>query len=98
MSLRGRREREREIKRDLVKVLREAGTDPREVAEWLWEDFGKRVRPEWKKIERAVLEDDVTPQDLVVFLYDAGIDFDDEKVWRREYEALRRGEDSSRSG
>lgn len=90
--------REREIKRELLRIARESGADPREVAEWLWEDFGKRVKPEWSRLERAILEDDVTPQDVAVFLQEAGIAFSEERVWRREYEAVRRGANSPRSG
>ena len=98
MNPRERRLREREIKRELVRIMRESGADPREVAEWLWEDFGKRVRPEWGRLEKAMMDDDVTPQDLALFMEESGISFDEERVWRREYDSLRRREETDRSG
>lgn len=76
-----RRARERAVKSALLKQLRESGVDVREVAEWLWEDHGIRVRPSWRDVERAILkEDDVTPQDLAVLLLDYGIE-PDEGAW-----------------
>jgi len=98
LNPRERVQREREIKRELVKVMKEAGIDPKSVSEWLWEDFGKRVKPEWGKLEKAVLEDDVTPQDVALFLDEAGVEIDDERIWRREYEAVRRGQEDTGGG
>ncbi len=76
-----RRARERAVKAALLQQLRESGVDVREVAEWLWEDFGVRVRPQWRAVERAVLrEENITPQDLAVFMLDSGVE-PDEGAW-----------------
>lgn len=63
------RGREQRVLEALIDGLRDAGIDPREVAEWLWEDFGVRARPNWPSIKRAARKGGVTPQDLVS-LYD----------------------------
>jgi len=92
-----RRRREREIKEALLEVLKR-GANPHEVAEWLWEDFGKRVKPSWDRIKRAVMDSDITPQDLALLLDELGIRYDEEEIWGREYEALRgRQRDSENS-
>ncbi len=76
-----RKAKEKAVKAALVKQLRESGVDPREVAEWLWEDHGVKVRPNWRDIERAILrEEDVTPQDLAVFMIESGVE-PDEGAW-----------------
>ncbi|HID72913.1 TPA: hypothetical protein EYP38_03140 [Candidatus Micrarchaeota archaeon] len=76
-----RRAKEKAVKVALIKRLRESGINPREVAEWLWEDYGVRVRPDWRDVERAILrEEDVTPQDLAVFMLDSGVE-PDEGAW-----------------
>lgn len=92
-----RRRREREIKEALLEALKHGGATPDDVAEWLWEDFGKRVKPSWDRIKRAVMDGDVTPQDLVSLLDELGIEYDDEEIWRREYEALRGRQRNSES-
>ncbi|GAB6148380.1 hypothetical protein [Stetteria hydrogenophila] len=76
--------RDRAVKAALLRQLRESGLEPREVAEWLWEDYGIRARPRWGELERAILRsDEVTPQDLAVLLMDAGVE-PDEGAWSVE--------------
>ena len=69
-----RRVRERHIKEALMDQLEKSGIHPREAAEWLWEDFGKKVRANWRNIRRAVVGDpQVTPQDVAVFMIENDI-------------------------
>ena len=69
-----RRLADRAIKASLMDQIEASNIDPGEMAEWLWDDFGKRVKPEWKSIRRAVLGDrEITPQDLAVFMIDQGL-------------------------
>ncbi len=64
-----RRIRNRHIKAALMDQVEKSGIKPYEAAEWLWEDFGKKVKPDWKSIRRAVLGDpEITPQDIAVFM------------------------------
>ncbi len=78
------RTRERVVKERLVTFMEEKGVDPRVVSEWLWEEFGKRVKPSWRDVRRAIVRDsEVTPQDLVLLLYDLGLDVD-ESLWGEE--------------
>ena len=66
--------RRRAIKKALVEQMKLEGVDPREVSEWLWEDFGKRVPPSWARLERAILsERTITPQDVAVFMIEQGL-------------------------
>ena len=76
-----RRLASRAIKERLLDQMVRDGVDPREAADWLWDDFGKRVRPDWKSIRRAVLGDsEITPQDLAVFMIDQGLE-PEEGAW-----------------
>ena len=66
--------RERAIKLALMDQLERSGLTPREAAEWLYEDFGKRVKPDWPSIRKAVAGDpEVTPQDIAVFMIENDI-------------------------
>ena len=70
-----RKLRERTVKEVLLDQMIEEGVSPREAAEWLWDDFGKRVRPDWRSIKKAVLGDpDITSQDIAVFMIENGIE------------------------
>ncbi|MCE4617939.1 MAG: hypothetical protein F7C37_00675 [Desulfurococcales archaeon] len=76
--------KEKAVKQALLRQLRESGVDPAEIVDWLWEDFGKRVKRDWKSIESAILGDsDITPQDLAVFMIDEGL-LPDEGAWSVE--------------
>jgi len=73
--------RRRIVKKALVEQMKMEGVDPREVSEWLWEDFGKRVPPSWARLERAILsEKTITPQDVAVFMIEQGI-MPEEGAW-----------------
>jgi len=66
--------RSRAVKKALIEQMKSEGVDPREVSEWLWEDFGKRVPAKWSRLEKAILSDKtVTPQDVAVFMIDQGV-------------------------
>ena len=76
--------KERAIKRALLEQLKKTDIDIDEIVEWLWEDFGKKVRRNWQSVESAVLGDsDITPQDLAVFMIDQDI-LPDEGAWSVE--------------
>ncbi len=80
------RMRERVVKERLVGLMEKRGIDPGVVAEWLWEEFGKRVKPSWRDVRRVIVGDsDVTPQDLVLLLYELGLDVD-ESLWEGVYD------------
>ena len=74
MSSMARKARERIIKSSLMDQLKSSNIDLNEIVEWLWDDFGKRVRREWSSIEKAVLGDsDISPQDIAVFMIEHGV-------------------------
>jgi len=64
----------RAVKAALIDYLKENFT-PQEVQEWLYDEFGiKPGRNDWKGLERAILKsNEITPQDIVVFLRERGI-------------------------
>jgi hypothetical protein len=56
------------------------------VAEWLWEDFGRRVKPEWGRLRRAILGDaSITVQDMISLFHELGLELSDE-AWYDEDE------------
>ncbi|MEB3860831.1 MAG: hypothetical protein GSR84_01250 [Desulfurococcales archaeon] len=94
----GRSARERAIKEVLVGQLKSSGIPASDVAEWLWEDFGIRVRSEWGRLERAILSSrDVTPQDLAVFMIDNGVE-PEEGAWDVYPARMRAPRDSEGNG
>ena len=73
---------DKRIKEALVDRLLE-GVDLGEIVDWLWEDFGIRVRRDRRAIKRAIVRSqDVTPQDIAVFMIENGVEVD-EGAWRR---------------
>jgi hypothetical protein len=75
------REKNKAIKKALLTQIKGSEIEPETVAEWLWEDFGKRVKPDWSRIEKAILSDEtVTPQDMAVFMIENNV-FPDEGAW-----------------
>jgi hypothetical protein len=62
------------VKRRLVEIVRRSVSFDA-VAEWLWEDYGVRVR-DWEKAVRVMLSDRVSIGDLISFLRDNDVDFD----------------------
>ncbi len=73
--------RERSIKKALLDSIEGHGVSAGELAEWLWEEFGIRVRPEWPRVRRAVLSSaDIEARDLAVFMIEKGLT-PDEGLW-----------------
>ncbi len=69
------------IKRALLRQVKSSRINIDDVLEWLWEDFGKKPARNWKNIEKTILGDnEITPQDLAVFMIDQGI-LPDEGAW-----------------
>ena len=69
-----RRIREKHIKEALMNQLEKSGIPLNEAVEWLWEDFGKKVRRDWRSVRKAVVGDpQVTPQDIAVFMIENGV-------------------------
>jgi len=90
-----RRIKERSIKEVLMGQLRSSEISIDDIIEWLWDDFGKRVKRDWRSVERAVLSDpDISPQDIAVFMIDNGI-MPNEGAWDVE---PRRGMYSRKGG
>ncbi|MCE4598746.1 MAG: hypothetical protein F7C81_00915 [Desulfurococcales archaeon] len=90
-----RRIKERSIKEVLLEQLKSSNIEISDVVEWLWDDFGKRVKGDWRSIEKAVLGDpDISPQDVAVFMIDNGIT-PNEGAWDVE---PRRGMHSNKRG
>jgi len=57
------------------------GTHRPRGVEWLWEDFGIRVRRSWDDVIKAVVDsDEVLPQDLAAFMISMGVE-PDEGAW-----------------
>ncbi len=68
------RRREKKLKEKLLEVLEASGVDPTLISEWVWEEFGKRVKPEWKSIRRVLLsEQEITAQDLISLIDELGL-------------------------
>jgi len=64
--------------------LKGSGVSIDDVLEWLWEDFGKRPSKNWRSIEKTIIGDnEITPQDLAVFMIDNGL-LPDEGAWDAE--------------
>ncbi len=75
------REKNKAVKKALFTQLKGSDITVETVREWLWEDFGKRVRPDWDKIEKTILSsEEITPQDLAVFMIENNV-FPDEGAW-----------------
>ncbi len=52
-----------------------------EIREWLWEDFGIRVRGGWEEMKRIIVSDTkITPQDVAAFMISEGVE-PDERAW-----------------
>lgn len=52
-----------------------------EVIEWLWEDFGLKVRGGWDEVGRVIVSrDEITPQDVAAFMIGEGLE-PDEGAW-----------------
>jgi hypothetical protein len=77
-----RRLRDRDIKRKLVEQLRKSGrVRLEEIIEWLWEDFGIRSKFSWRDVERNIVKhDEITPNDLAVFMIEKGV-MPREEIW-----------------
>ncbi|MGC9209732.1 MAG: hypothetical protein ACP5FT_00445 [Acidilobus sp.] len=74
------RARSRAIKESLMSQAK-GKIDLDEFVEWLWDDFGIRVRRTWEDIYRAVVNsDEVLPQDLAAFMISQGME-PDEGAW-----------------
>ncbi len=81
MPDRAMREWEKAVKRELARQIRESGISLDSVVEWLWEDFGKRVRRDWRAVEREIVRDgEITPQDVAVFMIENDVQ-PDEGAW-----------------
>ncbi len=78
--MRNSRARDRAIKASLMSQAKgKIGLD--EFVEWLWEDFGIRVRRDWDDVVRAVVNsDEVIPQDVASFMIGEGVE-PDEGAW-----------------
>ena len=62
------------VKRRLVEIVR-GSVELEAVADWLWEDYGVKVR-DWDKAVRVMLSDRVSLGDLISFLEDQGVEVD----------------------
>ncbi|MEB3844950.1 MAG: hypothetical protein LRS48_04640 [Desulfurococcales archaeon] len=73
---------EKAVKGALIdQIVKSNSISENTVSEWLWEDFGKKVRPDWDRLKRAILSDrEITPQDLAVFMIENGV-FPEEGAW-----------------
>ncbi len=68
------------VKERLVDSLLE-GVELSAILEWLWEDYGIRVKRSKESVRRAILRsDEITPQDLAVFMLDNGVEVS-EDAW-----------------
>ncbi len=65
----------------LLGRLEEKGVDAETVAEWLWEEFGVRVKPEWRRIRRAAAKAGVTLQDLVSLYNELDVEVEEDDWW-----------------
>ncbi|BES81405.1 hypothetical protein [Pyrodictium abyssi] len=76
-----RRLLDRKLKEMLLRRAREAGIEPGQLAEWLYEEAGIRAQSNWRDIERKILySEEVTAREFAAYLISEGIDVD-EKEW-----------------
>jgi hypothetical protein len=88
--------RERAVKAALLAQLRSRGVSIDDVLDWLCEEFGIRARRSWRNIERLILRsNEITSQDLVVFMVENGIE-PDEGAWDAERVLRLRGSADSK--
>ncbi|MEM0366023.1 MAG: hypothetical protein QXR02_01165 [Acidilobaceae archaeon] len=64
------------IKKALIKKIEETITLD-DVKEWLWEDFGIKVKS-WNEASKFILRDDVTISDIITFLLENDIEVSDD--------------------
>ncbi len=65
---------ERRIKELLLSIARQY-LEPSELANWLYEEYGLKIRPDWRHIERAILKSkEIRSQELAVFLLEKNIE------------------------
>ena len=75
-----RRLLERKLKEMLLEQAKEAGINPEQIAEWLYEAAGIRANPAWRDIEKAVLRsDEISAQELAAYLVSEGVNVDEQK-------------------
>ncbi len=89
--MRGLESFEREIKRELLETLEKKARDKlHKVIEWLWENYGVRVKMEWGSVEKAVLKSrDVSSREIALLMMDLGVDVDEE-IWFRHMRSRRK--------
>jgi len=76
-----RRLLDRKLKEMLLRRAREAGIEPGQLAEWLYEEAGIRAQSNWRDVERKILySEEVTAREFAAYLISEGIDVD-EKEW-----------------
>lgn len=63
------------MKRALIELIRN-NVELDEVREWLWEDFGARVRS-WEEAERFMMREEVTLADLYIFLRENDVEVEE---------------------
>ncbi len=52
-----------------------------EAVEWLYDDFGIKIKSSWENLRKAVLNNsEITPNDIAVFMIDQGVEVD-EGAW-----------------
>ncbi|ABM81043.1 hypothetical protein [Hyperthermus butylicus] len=75
-----RRLLERKLKEMLLEQAKRAGISPEQLAEWLYESAGIRVKATWHDVEREVLRsDEVSAQELAAYLLSEGVEVDESK-------------------
>ncbi len=76
-----RRIENRHIKEALLSQIKTSDISLDDIVEWLWEDFGIRAKRDWKTVEKTIIkEDEITPQDLAVFMIDQEV-MPEEGAW-----------------
>jgi hypothetical protein len=71
---------EKSVKEALLSQMKNK-IDLNEAVEWLYEDFGIKVKGSWENLMRAVLNNsEITPNDVAVFMIEQGVDVD-EGAW-----------------
>ncbi len=69
----------REIKMLLLERLEKSGIDLQELVEWVYDEYGIRVRRRWEDVRRVLLSCEVEPQALAVFMLEHGIEVPEEE-------------------
>ena len=81
---------DREIKKELIEILESKARDKLHyIADWLWEDYGLRVKTDWESVRKTILKSrEISSRELAVLMINLGVDVD-EDIWLKRMRSRR---------